>query len=62
MLPTGGTARFASGLCSNDFLRRSSIVTLTREGLESLAPDICTMADREGLTGHKASVLVRLEK
>ena len=62
VLPTGGTARFASGLCSNDFLRRSSIVTLTREGLESLAPDICTMADREGLTGHKASVLVRLEK
>ncbi len=62
VLPTGGTARFASGLCSNDFLRRSSIINLTSAGLESLAPDICTLADREGLTGHKASVLVRLEK
>ncbi|MSR31307.1 MAG: histidinol dehydrogenase [Gemmataceae bacterium] len=62
VLPTGGTARFSSGLTSNDFLRRSSVISLTREGLEHLAPDICSLADREGLTGHKASVLFRLEK
>jgi len=62
VLPTGGTARFASGLCANDFLRRSSVIHLTEKGLSAIAPDICTLADLEGLTGHKASVTVRLKK
>lgn len=62
VLPTGGTARFASGLCANDFLRRSSLIHLSRQGLEAIAPDICVLADREGLTGHKASVTIRLGK
>lgn len=62
VLPTGGTARFASGLCANDFLRRSSVIHLSRQGLEAIAPDICALADREGLTGHKASVTIRLGK
>ena len=62
VLPTGGTARFASGLCANDFLRRSSVIHLTEKGLSTIAPDICTLADLEGLTGHKASVTVRLKK
>jgi histidinol dehydrogenase len=61
VLPTGGTARWASGLSANDFLKRSSLISLSRSGLESLAPDIRLLADREGLTGHRLSVDLRLE-
>jgi histidinol dehydrogenase len=60
VLPTGGTARFASGLSANDFLRRSSVLAFTREGLAEMAPDVRRLAEREGLTGHAASVDVRL--
>jgi histidinol dehydrogenase len=62
VLPTGGTARFASGLCANDFLRRSSVVSFTRAGLESMADDVRQLADKEGLTAHSASVDVRLTR
>ena len=60
VLPTGGTARWASGLCSNDFLKRTSILCVSREGLGQLAPDIRVLADKEGLTAHRYSVDVRL--
>lgn len=60
VLPTGGTARFTSGLTANDFLRRTSILQFTRAGLESIAPDVRLLAEKEGLTGHAASVAVRL--
>jgi histidinol dehydrogenase len=60
VLPTGGTARFASGLSANDFLRRSSVLNFTKAGLERLAPDVRLLADKEGLTAHAASVDVRL--
>jgi histidinol dehydrogenase len=61
VLPTGGTARFTSGLSANDFLRRSSVLSFTREGLEHMAEDVVCLAQREGLTAHAASVEVRLE-
>lgn len=61
VLPTGGTARFASGLSACDFLRRSSYLQFTREGLKKFAPEVCALADKEGLTGHAASVKIRLE-
>ncbi len=61
VLPTGGTARWASGLSANDFLKRSSLISLSRSGLQSLAADIRLLADREGLTGHRQSVDLRLE-
>ena len=61
VLPTSGTARFASGLSSNDFLRAGSILHFTQEGLMQLAPDVQIMAAKEGLTGHKASVEVRMK-
>lgn len=61
VLPTGGTARFASGLSARDFLRSHSVICCSREGLEALAPDVRTMAVKEGLTAHRASVEVRLE-
>ncbi len=59
VLPTGGTARFASGLCANDFLRRTSVIHFTRAGLQAVAPDVRVLADKEGLTAHRASVDVR---
>ncbi len=60
VLPTSGTARFASGLSSNDFLRAGSILHFTQEGLEGLAPDVRVLATKEGLTAHRASVEIRM--
>src|SRR5262249_21202982 len=60
VLPTGGTARFASGLSANDFMRRSSVVSFSRAGLEQKAGDVRLMAEKEGLTAHAFSVDVRL--
>jgi histidinol dehydrogenase len=60
VLPTGATARFASGLSANDFLKRSSVLNYTRLGLEKVAGDVCALAEKEGLTAHAASVTVRL--
>jgi histidinol dehydrogenase len=60
VLPTGGTARFASGLTANDFLRGNSVVALNEPGLASLADDIRCLADKEGLTAHRASIDVRI--
>jgi histidinol dehydrogenase len=61
VLPTGGTARWASGLTSNDFLKRTSILYFNRDGLEQIAPDVRILADKEGLTAHRYSVDVRLD-
>ncbi len=61
VLPTGGTSRWASGLSSNDFLKRTSVIATSKAGLETLAPDIRRLADVEGLSAHKFSVDVRLE-
>jgi histidinol dehydrogenase len=61
VLPTGGTARFTSGLSANDFLKRSSVLCFTRSGLEKMAGDVRLLAEKEGLTAHAASVTVRLD-
>src|SRR5205823_15041919 len=61
VLPTGGTARWASGLSANDFLKRTSLIWVDRGGLANLAPDIRCLADKEGLSAHRYSVDVRLE-
>jgi histidinol dehydrogenase len=61
VLPTGGTARFASGLSANDFLRTASVIHFTQEGMQAVAKDVQVMADKEGLTAHRASVDVRLK-
>jgi histidinol dehydrogenase len=60
VLPTSGTARWAAGLTANDFLRGSSVIHYTREGLRRIAADVQRLADVEGLTAHRASVDVRL--
>lgn len=59
VLPTGGTARFANGLCANDFLKRSSVISYDAAALEAHAADIRLMAAKEGLTAHSASVDIR---
>ena len=59
VLPTSGTARFASGLSANDFLRANSILHFGREGMMRLAGDVQVLATKEGLTAHRASVEVR---
>lgn len=59
VLPTGATARFASGLSSNDFVRSHSVIQFTEEGLNAVAEDAILMAQREGLSAHGASVAIR---
>ncbi len=60
VLPTGGTGKFASGLCANDFLKRTSLLLYTRNGLRDLADDAIALAEKEGLTAHAASIDMRL--
>jgi histidinol dehydrogenase len=60
VLPTGGTARFANGLCATDFLKRSSVIQYNLGALSKDADAVRLMADTEGLTAHRASIDVRL--
>lgn len=60
VLPTGGTARWASGLSSNHFLRSYSEVEFTLDALRRIEPHVTQLADKEGLTAHRQSVKVRL--
>ncbi len=59
VLPTSGTARFASGLSANAFLRSTSLMHFSRQGMTNLAPDVQVLATTEGLTAHRASVEIR---
>jgi histidinol dehydrogenase len=61
VLPTGGGARFASGLSVRDFQHRQSVVTMTREGLARIAEGVVRVAAAEGFRGHAQSVLTRFE-
>jgi histidinol dehydrogenase len=60
-LPTGGTARFFSPLGVDDFVKKSSIVSFSRKGLERLGRQIVHIAELEGLEAHARSVSIRLE-
>jgi histidinol dehydrogenase len=62
VLPTGGTARFASGLTANDFLRSNSVIAYNARTMQQAAGDVALMADKEGLTAHRASIEVRLKE
>ncbi|MCC5889226.1 MAG: histidinol dehydrogenase [Alkalibacterium sp.] len=61
VLPTGGTARFSSGLTVNDFLRTNSIIALNKQTFLKLAPSGMRMAKEETLTAHFDSLASRLE-
>lgn len=60
VLPTGGTARWASGLTANSFLRTNSLIAYTEPALRQVAEEVQRMADQEGLTAHRWSVDIRL--
>ncbi|MBC7346014.1 MAG: histidinol dehydrogenase [Clostridia bacterium] len=61
VLPTGGTARYASALGVEDFIKRISIIAYSGRGLREAAPGIVRLAEAEGLTAHAAAVRLRLE-
>jgi histidinol dehydrogenase len=61
VLPTGATARYASGLSANDFLRSNSVIHFSKSGLEEVADDVIAMANKEGLTGHARAIQIRLK-
>lgn len=62
VLPTGGTSRFFSPLSVEDFLKRTSFMKFEPPKLRELGADIIRLANVEGLTGHGASVELRLAK
>jgi histidinol dehydrogenase len=61
ILPTNGTAKFFSPLGVDDFIKKSSIISYSREALEPIYQDIVTFANSEYLTAHANSIAVRFE-
>ncbi len=62
ILPTNGTAKFFSPLGVDDFVKKSSIISYSREALEPIHNDIITFAEAEQLTAHANSIRVRFGK
>jgi histidinol dehydrogenase len=62
VLPTGRRARFASGLSVLDFMKRTSFLGCSAEGLRALGPAAVALAEAEGLPAHARSVSVRLQE
>lgn len=62
VLPTNGTAKFFSPLGVDDFIKKSSIISYSREALEPISKDIIKFAESERLTAHANSIKVRFEK
>ncbi|MEY8333834.1 histidinol dehydrogenase [Lachnospiraceae bacterium 47-T17] len=61
VLPTNGTAKFFSALSVDDFVKKSSIISYSREALEPVYKDIVQFAECEKLTAHANSIRVRFE-
>ena len=62
VLPTAGTARFASGLRASDFVTVTSVVEMDAAAAERLAPEAATLARVEGLTGHARALEARVPR
>ena len=62
VLPTSGSAKFSSGLSVNDFLKRHSLIKITKSGIERLGPSVINLAKHENLDGHANSIKIRLKK
>ena len=60
VMPTGGTARFASPVNVNDFTKIISVIGLNEAALQAIGPSAVTLADAEGLSAHSAAVRRRL--
>lgn len=61
ILPTNGTAKFFSPVNVDDFIKKTSIISYSREALEKVHEDIEAFAESEGLTAHANSIKVRFE-
>ena len=61
VLPTNGTAKFFSPLSVDDFIKKSSIISYSKEALERIHTDIEDFAKSEQLTAHANSIAVRFE-
>lgn len=59
VLPTNGTSRFASALTVHDFMKDLHVVTVEREGLETMGDAVEALAGAEGLDAHAASIRIR---
>jgi histidinol dehydrogenase len=62
VLPTGGTARFFSPLSTDSFMKKSSLIFYTKEGLDNVAEAVIEIADVEGLEAHGNTIRVRMEQ
>ncbi|GAA6492201.1 histidinol dehydrogenase [Candidatus Bariatricus faecipullorum] len=62
ILPTNGTARFFSPLSVDDFIKKSSVISYSREALQKVHQDVETFAKAEQLTAHANSIHVRFEE
>lgn len=60
-LPTNGSARFASGLGVNDFVKKSSLIHYPKEAFQAASDQIITLAQVEGLTAHAKAIQIRKE-
>lgn len=59
-LPTGGTAKFYSPLSVDHFLKKSSIISMSKQGMQEIGEACALIANTEGLTAHEESVRIRL--
>ena len=62
VLPTSGSAKFSSGLSVNDFLKRYSLIKISKSGIERLGPSVIKLAAHENLDGHANSIKIRLKR
>lgn len=62
VLPTGGTARFFSPLSTDSFMKKSSLIFYTKEGLDKVGEAVMQIADVEGLEAHGNTIKVRMAK
>lgn len=62
VLPTNGTAKFFSALSVDDFIKKSSIISFSKEALDPMHEDIIQFAEAERFTAHANSIRVRFEK
>jgi len=62
VLPTSGTARFSSGLSVLDFLKRQSVIKISKSGIERLGPSVINLANYENLHGHANSIKMRIKR
>ena len=60
-LPTSGTAKFSSPLSVDDFIKKTQYTYFTADALRSVAYDVAKFAEKEGLTAHAKSAVIRLE-